>query len=79
MGLKCTSNSPCLFMGTLINGDAPIYVGVYVDDIIYFSPSDAVEQKFEQLLSTIGNVDYMGKVSIFWALNFHGRNNKMDT
>ncbi len=45
MGLKCSNNSPCLFMGTLIDGEAPIYIGIYVDDIIYFSPSDAVEKK----------------------------------
>jgi hypothetical protein len=46
MGLKCSSNSPCLFIGTILEGEAPIYVGIYVDDIIYFSPSDKVERKF---------------------------------
>jgi hypothetical protein len=70
MGLKCSKNSPCLFMGTLIDGEAPIYVGIYVDDIIYFSPSDAVEQKFETLLATIGNVDVMGRVSHFLGIKF---------
>ena len=70
MGLKCSSNSPCLFLGTLIDGEAPIYAGIYVDDIIYFSPSDAVKKKFEKLLSTIGNVDYMGKVSHFLGIEF---------
>jgi len=28
--------------GTLIEGKASIYVGIYVDDIIYFSPDDTV-------------------------------------
>jgi hypothetical protein len=74
MGLKCSNNSPCLFMGTLIDGEAPIYIGIYVDDIIYFSPSDAVEQKFEQLLSTIGNIDYMGRVSHFLGIEFSWQN-----
>jgi hypothetical protein len=43
MGLKTCPNSPCLFVDTLIDGEAPIYVRIYVDDIIYFSPSDIVE------------------------------------
>jgi hypothetical protein len=38
MGLCNSANSPCLFIGTLIDGEAPIYVGTYVDNIIYFSP-----------------------------------------
>jgi hypothetical protein len=42
MGLKNSENSPCLFFGTLIEGEPPIYVGIYVDDIIYFSASDNV-------------------------------------
>ncbi len=27
MGLQCSSTSPCLFKGTLIPGEPPIYVG----------------------------------------------------
>jgi hypothetical protein len=37
MGLQQAENSPCLFVGTLIEGQPPIYVGIYVDGIIYFS------------------------------------------
>lgn len=70
MGLQCSSTSPCLFVGTLIDGEASIYVGIYVDDIIYFSPSYAVERKFEELLSTIGNVDFMGQVTHFLGIEF---------
>jgi hypothetical protein len=32
-------------MDTFIEEEPPIYVGIYVDDIIYFSASDAVEKK----------------------------------
>jgi hypothetical protein len=46
MGWRSSSTSPCLFMGTLIPGEPPIYVGTYVDDIIYFSSSEQVERKF---------------------------------
>ena len=70
MGLKNSGNSPCLFVGTLIEGLLPIYVGIYVDDIIYFSPDDAVEQKFEALLSSIGEVDFMGQVTHFLGIEF---------
>jgi hypothetical protein len=71
MGLKTSSTSPCLFMGSLIDDEPPIYVGIYVDDIIYFSASDAVEWKVESLLSTIGSVDFIGKVSLFLGIEFN--------
>jgi len=70
MGLKCCDNSPCLFYGTLIEGAAPIFIGIYVDDIIYFSPDSAVEQCFETFLSPIGEVDFMGQVSHFLGIEF---------
>jgi hypothetical protein len=70
MGLKSCDNCPCLFVGTLLEGNAPIYVGIYVDDIIYFSPSSAVEAQFEKLISTIGEVDFMGQVSHFLGIEF---------
>jgi hypothetical protein len=70
MGLKSSTTSPCLFIGTLIPGEPPIYVGIYVDDIIYFSKSDKVEKAFETALSGIGSVDFMGKVSLFLGIEF---------
>jgi len=45
-------------------------VGIYVDDIIYFSKSDLVESQFEQGLSTIGSVEFMGQVSLFLGIEF---------
>jgi len=70
MGLKNSPTSPCLFYGTLLDGKAPIYVGIYVDDIIYFSPDEEVEKEFEKGLSSIGEVDFMGKVSHFLGIEF---------
>jgi hypothetical protein len=70
MGLRNSPNSPCLFVGTIIPGESPVYVGIYVDDIVYFSPSTSVEKKFESLLSTIGNVDFMGQVTNFLGIEF---------
>ncbi len=40
-------------------------MGIYVDDIIYFSSSDSVERIFEELLLTLGTVDFMGQVGLF--------------
>jgi hypothetical protein len=57
MGLRRSATSLCLFVGNLVEGEPPIYIGIYVDDIIYFSPSDTVERVFESKLSTLGNVD----------------------
>jgi hypothetical protein len=70
MGLQNSDHSPCLFTGILVPGEPPIYVGIYVDDIIYFSVSDAVEQKFEKALSSIGSVDFMGQVGLFLGAEF---------
>jgi hypothetical protein len=70
MGLKCSDTSPCLFTGVLIPGQPTIFVGIYVDDIIYFSSSNEVEKHFETLLSKIGTVDFMGQVSLFLGTEF---------
>jgi len=70
MGLKNSDTSPCLFVGNLLEGGPPIYGGIYVDDIIYFSPCDKVERHFEELLSTIGSVDFMGQVTHFLGIEF---------
>jgi hypothetical protein len=79
MGLQSSPNSPCLFMGSLLPGLPPIYVGIYVDDINYFSNSDAVEKQFETLLSSLGSVDFMGQFHISLVLSSLGSFNLMDT
>eukprot|EP00957_Ditylum_brightwellii_P136679 10422771-Ditylum_brightwellii.AAC.1 len=42
ISLSLTQNkkSPCIFHGKPIPGKPPIYVGLYVDDIVFFSESD---------------------------------------
>jgi hypothetical protein len=72
MGVECSPTSPCLFKGVLIEGQPPIYIGLYVDDIIYFSVSDEVEKFFEtRLTKKIGTVNFMGQVSQFLGIEFH--------
>jgi len=70
MGLRQASPNSCLFVGELIEGGPPIFIGIYVDDIIYFSTSDAVEKRFEELLSAQVSVDFMGQVSHFLEIEF---------
>lgn len=41
-----------------------------MEDIIYFSASGLVEWTFEEKLSTIGTVDFMGQVSLFLGTEF---------
>jgi hypothetical protein len=71
MGLHCSDTLPCLFFGNLIEGEPPIYIGIYVDDTIYFSASDKVERYFESSLPTIGTVEFMGQVSHFLGIEFN--------
>ena len=70
MGLCQSTISPCIFTGVLVPGEPPVFVGIYVDDIIYFSSSDVVERKFEEYLSSIGSVEFMGKVGLFLGTEF---------
>jgi hypothetical protein len=70
LGLQNSPTSPCLFIGHPIDGGPPIYVGIYVDDIIYFSSSDAVERKFEESLGKLVTVEFMGQVSHFLGIKF---------
>ena len=44
IGLIQSKHSPCVFHGSILKGEPPIYVGLYVDDIIYFSDVDTVEK-----------------------------------
>jgi hypothetical protein len=70
MGLCQSTISPCIFTGVLVPGEPPVFVGIYVDDIIYFSSSDVVERKFEEFLSSIGSVEFMGEVGLFLGTEF---------
>jgi hypothetical protein len=71
IGSRSCENHPCLFMGNLLDGEPPIYVGLFVDDLLYFSPSDTVEKHFETLLSQFVQVKFMGQVSHFLGIEFN--------
>ena len=46
IGLRQTKHDDCLFVGSLIPGQPPLYLGIYVDDLIYFSADPEVEKQF---------------------------------
>ena len=50
--------------------DKPIHVGIYVDDFVYFSEDPEVESRFEQILKSQFNVDFMGTVNWFLGTQF---------
>ena len=51
MEFKVMGHNECVFK-VLIPGKLPIYLGMYVDNIVYYSISDDVEEWFEQGLQS---------------------------
>ena len=69
LGLKPCPNAPCIFTGTIIDGEPPLYLGLFVDDF-FFSESPTVETKFQELFRTKFKVDFDNKVSLFLGIKF---------
>jgi hypothetical protein len=67
------SHDPCIFHGCLIPGKPPIYVAIYVDDIIFFSASDEVEQYFQSAFSAKLKVEFWGMLNGILASNSTGK------
>jgi hypothetical protein len=57
--------TPASSLVPLLDGEPPLYLGVYVDDFMYFSDSDEVERAFGQSFSLEFQVDFMGDVAWF--------------
>ena len=64
------SHDSCLFVGTPVPGKAPIYVALFVDNFVYFSPDSDVEHYFEEALASKVKVDFMGQVDYFLGILF---------
>jgi len=73
IGLSKCPNAPCIFTGTIIQGKSPLYLGLYVDDFVYFLESTEVEEAFEKKLGKLTKVDFMGTVSHFLGIKFQWR------
>ena len=61
-------HAPCIFTGTIIPNEPPIYLGLYVDDIIYFSTSSLVEQTFEKKFSSKITTNFHGNVTYYLGI-----------
>ena len=78
IGLHPLQNAPCIFKGTIIPGLPPLYLGLYVDDFVFFSESDEVELQFQKLLESKTNVDFMGPVTHFLGHKFQWQQYQID-
>ena len=47
-----------------------LYLGLYVDDFVFFSTCLEVKKEFERRLKKLNKVDFMGKVSHFLGIKF---------
>lgn len=72
LNLTPCPNAPCILTGNIIPHKAPLYVGMYVDDFLYFSTDPTVEQAFEQMITTKTNlqVDFNGPLHHFLGIKF---------
>ena len=68
--MKQSKTAPCLFYGNIIEGEPPIYLGLYVDDFIYFSESDKVENHFETEFQKHVPVTFDKEVDYFLGIKF---------
>ena len=68
-----TMSKRCLFRGKILPNKPPIYVGIYVDDFIYFSADPSVENEFESRLSSVTEFEFMGDVSQLLGIKFTWR------
>ena len=78
ISLRPNASDHCLFTGSINDSNdptadipsAPLTVGLYVDDFVYFSEDPEVKRKFEQLLSSLITVDFMGTMDWFLGTHF---------
>ena len=81
MGLQKNIYDPCQYTGFIKDPDdpsnnaalIPITLGLYVDDFVFFSTCDNVEEKFQDILSRLLTVDFMGIVEWFLGVHFSWR------
>ena len=83
IGLTASPHNPCLYMGNPKSSETsqtyveavsftakPLYVGLYVNDFVYFSEDPEMEKRFKQELAKKRKVDFMGPVGWFLGTHF---------
>ena len=68
IGLQPCPNAPCLFTGFIDDSKSRIYVGLYVDDFIYFGDTPDVEEKFRTLMTASTLVTFENDPSLFLGI-----------
>ena len=70
-------HDPCLFHGVTSTtdppaslSDAPLTVGLYVDDMVCYVTDDSVEERFEHILASQLTISFMGVVKLFLGTHF---------
>ncbi len=76
VGLKQHPTSPCIFTGTLIEGHPPLYLGIYVDDMIFFSASPEVEKKFMNDFGAKLDTGFNDQIDYFLGIYFNNKRHK---
>jgi hypothetical protein len=70
IGFKQHPTSPCIFVGQILQDHPPVYLGLYVDDFIYFSESPEAEKEFEKKFRETSKMDFNGPVQFFLGIKF---------
>ena len=71
IGLTRSANAPCLYSGSVIPGHPPLYLGLYVDDFIFFSQSSKVEEQFmKSFASHVSKVTFNDEIDFFLGIKF---------
>ena len=73
VGLKRCPKSLCMFRGTILPGKPSLYLGLYVDDFVYFSTDPSAEIEFEKRCGALTTVNFMGPVTHFLGIRFQWR------
>ncbi len=77
-GLQPSLEDPCLYSGFIrdpsnpssIPSTTPLTLGLYINDVVYFSKDPAVKAHFCRLLAERSKVDFMGVVEWFLGIYF---------
>ena len=76
IGFVQSTHAPCIFVGTIIPHQPPIYLGLYVDDFMFFSQSRKVEEKFQHEFSSKLKCTFSEKIDYFLGIKFNCKKEK---
>jgi len=68
--ILATVEDTCIFIGRLIPHQAPLYLGLYVEDFVFFSQSQTVAQKFMNDISKQIKCTFTNKIDYFLGIKF---------